>query len=468
MLNSVTKIRLILGSGLFGVVFFLLWQGVVPLGEITYSSDLKDGNDFIGKLDPDTRIEDGGRRIIGDPVYFSLRTPRSFQSVELEILYRNEDFPLLEAGMLIDGDRWRYQTQPLENRIIDELLEDWHVLKENGLLLLQKQQGFQSKDDFLNNLPDFSEIAVYNYNLDREFILPDYKATSSSQTIDLDFRGSYEFYTYIKEEDLEFEFQVQDKNENEGPSPININLFFQGKLIDNEYLPDDGVVEAIGEKTPPRRVSLKTEDLPEGVYKIELKANDDIITRQISTSQQKLSFANQVRLAEEARSHEFYVTGRELSAQVSNPAYRQALVLDSEELPLTQAYKRFITKLDCHPCFLDTESGGLILSSDGVFSLSQEALIDPSINRVDANLDVEREGIEYILAEYTPPEKKGDYRLARARFDLSSAYKEDGEYGLMLSVPGLRAEDDSGQYIELEEIRVNLKGRNLWQKLFQP
>ncbi len=472
MLNfPIKKLRIILWSLLGLVVLFLLWRGVIPSGEITYSTNLEKRNDFIGRISPETRVKEKGKRIIGNPVYFSLRTPRNFQTAEIILFYKNRDFPIIEAGLLVDGQLWRYKTKPLQNKILDDLSQAWSTLVRDDLMLLQKKKEFSSIDEFLSDPPSVQEIAVYNYDLDNKFVLPNYSATSSEQVWDTDLRGDYQFYTYIKQEKLDFDFSFRDINQEQGEDPVDISLYFRDKIIDSRHLSDDGLSKGVAGSRPSRSVNLQASGLPEGVYKIEVRAGNDIITEKIKTGQKKLAFINQLSLASTTGKFEqkIYTTGDELSAKVLDPLYLQTLEVKNKDqekkLDIDQTYKRFALSLvDCSPCRLNLEKGGIDLFSNGVFSFSRDSLLDPSIPRVDTGFDPDKQDIKYVLARYTSPQKdKGRYK-ATAGFDLSAGYKEDNKYNFMISVPGLKAEDGTEDSVAIERIEIKLKGKTLWEK----
>ena len=154
--NFLNKIRTTLWSILALTVLWLFYMAIVPSGKITYIQDFNQDNYFIQKLTPAERIEDkrnGAQKIIGDPVYFSLRTPRRFDSAKVTIKYKNNsDLPIIETGVLVDKVLWRYDTKLVENKIIDRLAMVWNAIENNGTILLQKQKKYNSIEEFLNNL----------------------------------------------------------------------------------------------------------------------------------------------------------------------------------------------------------------------------------------------------------------------------------------------------------------------------
>lgn len=482
MMKIQTKIRIILGSILVFVLVWLIWQAVVPFGKIVYIHDFEKDNYFIKKLTPDTRVKEpqgGVQKIIGNPVYFSLYTPRAFNSAKLSLKYRRcedapqcapENLPIVEAGVLVDKTVWRYNLKPVENHIIEQLSMAWEVERAGATILLQRQKKYNSVNEFKDNLPPINEIAVYNYDLDFDYIVPGYEPRSEAVEFIYPLRGAYQFYTYIKDEDLDFTFFITDINSNKDADQIDLNLYFNDELIDSRHLADDGIIEDDGQTSAEQTINFKAGNLPEGVYKVELKANDDIITGKIISKQQKLAFINKIWLYENRGNNvgiEIFTDANFLNAQTVNPNSLQAIKLVDSDFLVDQTYKQFTAGLKGSSTKFILERGDIIISGDGVFSFWESGLINPGIKKVDAALDINGEGINYVIAGYTAPEAENNWQQAEVGINLKNAYREKNKYSFIISLPGLRADDETNDWVELDEVRVKLEGKSLWQKIVE-
>ncbi len=183
MPKSIKLLRIFLWSFLALILFFLLWMKVVPFGKISYENSFKSekGTGFLGDLGPEVRtIEAFGKskKIVGEPVYFSLRTPRNFNTAELVLYYRNisTEFPIIEAGILTDNVNWRYNLKPVENKVLDHLSSNWPEIRQNNKVLWQREKNYNSLSEFLAYLPDINKIALYNYSLKTDFKLDNYSS----------------------------------------------------------------------------------------------------------------------------------------------------------------------------------------------------------------------------------------------------------------------------------------------------
>jgi len=452
-------------------LIFIAYQAIVPSGRATYLYNFDQANDFIGPLTPKDRVEtpsQASQKIIGNPVYFSLRSPRPFETARLTIKYRNSSqLPLIEAGVLLDGQAWRYDMRPIENRSLDQLIDsgDWGLQSDNDLILLQRDETYASISDFLKQLPARDSLALYNYNLPSELKLSDYRASSTTFIWPYQLKGDYQFYTYIKDEVLRFDFNFQDFNYNKDPDPISVTLYdWHDRVQQTIKLSDDGTVGP-GNPTAPRPLRLEAKDLPAGVYKVEVKANSDIITTQIITKQQKLSFINRLWLAPRPADITLTSRGGAMTFQTINPASRQTVSLNGEAVDLSVTYKQVSSQTSCQSdCLVKLATGDVIVSLDGVMALEATQLIEPRWPSLTA-IDSSSASWKYVLAKYRRPTTSDTWSQAQVDLNLIGAYREADKYSFMLSIPGLSAEDETADYIEIKEIRLELAGKTLWQAL---
>jgi hypothetical protein len=483
-------IRIFLWGCLTVVTIILLWLKFVPTGEITYTRDFQGDNEFLSKLTPAERAEeeDGKAKITGDPVYFTLRTPRPFREAELTFVYNDhgENASFMETGILMSESDWRYKTKSIQNRVIDRLSSVWNTIEEEGGILLQKEKRFNNIKEFRDNLPPPKEFALYNYKLDQNYTLPYYEPSFESRKVNIPLRGGYEFFTYLKDEKMEFEFDFLDINRNRERDDLYLDLYYNDKLLRSKHIKGDGISSDSGEVNKLREEVINLEEMPEGVYKIEVRANDDIVTKSIKTKQKKLSFIHRIQLADpnilKANKESRYpvsmhFSGSEINAKTVYPASLQTIQLGSDsggDLIIEDTYKQFSRHISGNQTQATSteillEKGGIILSGDGNFAFSSGALLDPGYNRVKFPSDVGEE-LNFILAGYTSPEGKNGWKEKTVKFNLDSAYSEREDfprlfrkYKFIISSPGINKDRESE--IEIKKIQVKLKGESLWERL---
>jgi len=299
-MKKIIKIRIVFWAALFLLILWLFWKAIVPAGEIVYSTDFNDKNYFLRKITPKERVLAVDallpNRIIGDPVYFNLRPVRGFDTAEMTFRFKNmTGLPLLEAGILVDKTTWRYDLKPLENQDLNKIMLVWDLARDGDVVLIERDTlssttKYDSITKFLENPPESDRIAVYNYDLNIDYVLPDYEATEKTTDLPFSLRGAYQFFTYIKDEELNVNFSFLDLNRNKDADSIEILLWLDNELLDSRRLEDDGIAIDNRQESEVMNFTYTMPDLPEGVYKIEVKANNDIVTTAFETKQEKLAF----------------------------------------------------------------------------------------------------------------------------------------------------------------------------------
>lgn len=470
MNNKVLKIRIILWSVLAIVVLWLFYLGIVPSGKITYTYKPCVNDYFIKKFTPAERVEckDNILKIKGDPAYFSLKTPRRFETAKVSIKFNDKnlgDHPLVEMGILADKLVWQYDLKPVVNKILDYLIDNWEVIREGQAVFLQKEKKYKSINEFLKNLPPKDEIATYNYDLKYNYLLADYKA-SDGLAINQSLRGPYKFYTYLKNEALDYKFSFLDLNKNKDKDDIEINLYFKDNLIDSQSLTDDGNSSDNGMASSEKTAVFKISDLPEGVYSFEVKANDDIVTKKIETKQSKLSFINKIWLLKfNGGGDELVTDANKINAQTINPGNLQTIEINDGKLDINEAYKQFSLNAEEGVKDIKLKKDDIILSGDGVFAFSRSEFLNSALKQINENYNPNDKAINYIIANYEQPAINNDEKTAVAEFDLTRAYNENNKYNFLISVPGLRAENETNNSMAINEVIIELQGKSLIQYL---
>lgn len=450
---------------LLTAVAFLFWQAVVPTGKITYAIDFSQENFFIGKLKPAERLATSspgqGSSVIGDPVYFTLRTPRRFDKARITLAYRNSAAaPIVEIGPLVDKTVWRYKLAPVDNSIIDNLSKSWKAVRSQGILFMQnpKARQFASLEDFLEN-PEFSQTAAYNYDLKSRFLISDYRPLPQQpREISARLRGAWQAYTYVKGESFDFKFQIVDLNQNKDPDGIDVILYADDAPVQTWHLEDDGITEDKGKVLPARTLEARLDNLPEGVYKLEFKANDDIQTDRIFAAQKKFALIGKFRLNSLA---DLVTDSDYVSAQTTNPASLQTIQVGNSRLEISQTYRQYSADTGSSTSDIKIPKGDVILAGNRAFAFSRDEFFDPQIRRVDRFFDAARQNINYVIADYATPRMEDGYLVSESEIDLTGAYREKGAYSFMISLPGLNAAGNSREGVEILSIKIELSGKSL-------
>ncbi len=459
-------------------VGFFFYKAIIPSGKIVYINNFEKENYFLGKLNPSERLAIHNKKteniIIANPVYFNLYAPRTFDKAILKYRYKNAaKAPLIETGVLVDKNAWRYNLKPVENRLIDQLSLVWSkIIEVDEMLLIRPETlgsnastSYSSIKDFISNPPELNKIAAYNYDLNLNYILEDYQASEfTAQNIPA-LRGAYQFFVYLKNEDLNLNFVFYDLNKNKDSDDFDIRLYFNDELIDFKHILDDGNTGNNGKFSEENIFQFKLANLPEGAYKIEVKANNDVITKTIKSAHKKMAFIHKLELFNAGKEDiKLYTDSNSIQATTVFPESLQIVKINKNNLDINETYKQFEILIDQGTSSeILLQKDGLILSGDGVFAFDPSSLINPKIKKADYNLDVDKSGINYIIAKYKTPEKIGEWTIAKVEIDLAQAYRENSKNSFIISAPALKQEDKKELYFDL--IEIELRGRSLLDKI---
>jgi hypothetical protein len=464
-MKLVKNIRILWVSILTLTVIFLLWQFIAPLGKIKYVSNFSKYTYFISELTPKDRVGISQNKInnlvIGEPVYFYLRTLRPFSKAIVTINYTNPS-SLMELGICRDKAHWNFERLPIYFDALEKLALTDNVLIENGLLLWQKQKNYVSVADFLQNPPALEKMGVYNYSVTSAITLEDYKALPSSKNFMLGAKGSYSLITYSNGEPISITFDLRKKNtkKKESSSMIATLYSMSGEVVETKnvswpYLDDENEIET-------KEFSITTKPLTPGAYRIEFKTDDSIETENLITNQSKLSVINSVQLSDFSRTNfSIFTDATNLSFQTINPKNVQRLVISGQSIDINETYKQFSLNLQDQTRAIKEiklEKDDIMLAGDGVFALESEEIINPLPRQFTNTIDIQTSGLEYILAKYEPigREPNGQRTVS---FELNQSCLDKGRYPFLISAPMIHEQEP----VEISGIDIRLEGKNIKQ-----
>ncbi len=475
------KIRLILGLIIVILTFLFLFLKVVPFGHITYSRTwprgLASGKGFIYDFKPAERIDasSSALRVVADPVYFSLYAPRAFDSAEITVKYRDKlatATPIIEVGALKDKLTGQYELQPLQNDIVDRYRFSWPRLQDSPeRLVLQAEKYYDDVSEFNQDLKaghlkgcpssPASCVATYNYQFDSEFRLPDYISPVPT-VINQPLRGTHQFYVYFKSSSWRLAFNFVDLNLDKEQDPITVNVYSKDKIIatktmaDNNQTPDNGQSEE-------RAITLSGQEVS-GLYRVDLKVSDDIVMSKLESSSDKIAFINKIWPVSGKGSLTLFTDAPYLGVSTINPASLGEISFGGQRFSLDKTYKQFFFPAGNGSNKIVLGKDDLVLENSGVFAFSAASLIDPGAEKVDRYFSAS-DNIRYIMAAYERPLENNGVKTARAALNLKGAVNEKNKYTFLISVPGLDGSAGAENYLDIQEIRIKLTGKTVFEKI---
>jgi len=209
--------------------------------------------------------------------------------------------------------------------------------------------------------------------------------------------------------------------------------------------------------------SLNLPGLPEGVYKIEIRSGDDIVLENFTSYMHKLVFLHKVNLYETKNGFDVFSNKADLRIKSLESKCLNKLNINEDVFEVNQIFKQFNFKsLNKGINNVKSNSCGMLIESNGLFSFSYESFFNPLISSLSS--DVVMDDYNFILANYNSPSKKDDTHVSVLSFDLKEAYREKDEYRFIVSAPFLKG-DDLDKYLEIKNIKIELQGKNLFEKV---
>jgi len=479
----VFKLRLFLSLIILILVLSFLYLKIVPGGHIVYErkwpAGLRSGKGFIYDFKPGERLESTNQslKIWADPVYFSLFTPRAFDEAILTIKYRSElgtEYPIIEAGVLKDKLTENYELRPLQNNIIDRLLFSWSRLEDTETrLVLQSEKDYDSPARFfadlqagqLRNCPSgpVSCVALYNYDLAPSYKPSDYTPLKPL-VIDQPLRGAHQFYLYLGHEPWRLSFDFTDLNQDKAHDPITVSVMSGSRVVASQTLIDKNPDPA-GGKIEEKNIVLRGAGQTAGVYKVDIRVSADIVISKITSSSDKLSFIGRVWPVSSHGPVTLFSSADHIQLQTINPASLGDIELSGRVIFLDKTDQQFVFSTASGPQEIRLKKDDIVLENNGVFALARASLFNPDFKKVDRYFSALDENIKYIIAAYRLPLLDDGLKTATAKFSLRDAYRENGKYTFLISVPGLNGQASTTETLAIEEISLDLRGKTWWQKI---
>lgn len=488
------KIRIIWLTLLLIIVIFLAWQLISPTGtwtcrqEFSTSSSwsptqLVGGRSCLGAASPSERVAQGTGGpllMLADPVYFSVFSPRAFSRAEFNITYRpslSSSTPIFEAGFLADKKLWRYQLKPVYNLWLERGFSGWTSMSDGKYQLIQKDSTYKTVADFLASWKQGELkactgndcLATYNVNLADYPTALDLSALNQAQTktvLKYSLRGAHQFYFYLVGNTLDLSGEITDRNDNKDKDEAEFLLFTGGKQIASIKIPDNRPEnEESGDLSAPQSFQISRSDLRPGLYRLEFRTSDDLSLSNLSVNSAYLSAINKIWV-EGTSAVKLMTDAAYLQIKALDPSVLQTVNFGQTVLDISEIYRQYeLKEKQSGPHTISLRSGGLILENNGVFALSAASLINPDYPRLDRFAPLTGK-LDYILAEYQPTTTLADaWFKSSLDFTIADFYRENNQYSLILSAPGLKLDGGAGGLVEIKEIEISFYGKSLTEKL---
>ena len=485
--RRVVRVAIVVAALLFVAV--LLWKNIAPFGANTeYSLDPSRSSGNVEVYQPLTAVStlgtDEGKvyQVPGlvmetDEVRFGLKVPYDeLDSARVRIKYGWNPTELLVG--VEDRSRGDYILKPIHSKALNSLA--WDSTEDDNLTLYQKNEGFASVDEFLGSLDSFvrEDAAPKKASISTYYYAPkqppspeiDPDRINDGATVTSALRGFHSFYLYVKGEPLEVVLTLQDLNTYEGGDPLEILVVSGEEVVEYWKIDDDGDETGSDKPSDPWEETIMVEDLEEGAYRVDVVCNEDIIIREIDSSQTYLTFIDQVFIANhdlygvlETRGSTVYTNATTLDVETWHQEALQTVVVnDTETVVVNMVAQPFTVELPPGVNKVTTEMGDIVLGSPGrYFSFSADSYFDPfPLATVPFNRYFQPSSIDYVIADYRVPGVEGELFVQEVTVPLKGVSFPNHEVDMVLRAPGLVA---GGRGIPIDSLEVELVKSGLFE-----
>ncbi|MEM3067676.1 MAG: hypothetical protein QXX91_03390 [Thermoplasmata archaeon] len=411
-------------------------------------------------------------------VYFEVPVTRGADYIKYEIRFK-DNFP--EDGKMSlgarDKEEWSYKNELIYSKTLETLISKYPYQGDSSLILIKLNR----------NVPDYTINDIINGKAkarvasDRELFIPEYRIanyTPGDLVINESLRGTQKFYIYVKG-DVNVEVKKRDlnwyNNNDTGEDRLEIILYdLSGRLISSSFIDDDGISDKKLNKnnTNIQQGYLYVPNLKEGIYRLELKNNEDMIITQIKLNQNKLIATDRVFLASSSVYFNDLDKSSSLYFKQSNngtlylKTYHEGVT--NQLVSINNISKVMIEKVNeqyeigfpgSNELYkLTSPKSDIIVTGQKIFSFSEESYFNPFVaDQISYKDDIEylEKNADYILIKYSPVKSDGDWKIAAIKFELIGLYINNDKLNMLINTPHLNEERNSTLYIPVDWIKIN-------------
>lgn len=488
---EIIKILLIVMIPLI-LIEFIVYSNIHPQN-FYYFYDI--GSTTDNYLSPAIRISDKlndseitYRGLKDQLVYFDIPAVKGTDKIGLQIKFK-DNFPI-NSNLIIgakDKEEWSYKSFTIYDKTIEELMKKYPYSQKDNLKLIKinKYSKDYIIDDFQTNPPIVKLATTTNITIP-EFKIDNYQPESI--TIDTALRGTQTFYVYIKDY-LNLEVWKRDLNmyteDDKGEDTLNISLYdLDNKLIDYEIIKDDGEENKKTDKnsTNDQKGKLEVSGLKEGVYKLELKNNGDMLITKIILNQNKIVLKGSVFLAQsgayfnnfEEDSKVYFKTQKylTLTAQTSHDYALQTIKINDRELEIKKQNKKYELGLEPSENFyrVKSEKNDITISGPEFFSFTEESWFNPFEGKnvkYKNDLKYLEQNADYVLVDYISPKEEDGWKIASISLNVEkdNLYIKNDKLNIMFNLGHLNQNknDTKNNYIPIDWINITVHKKGLFE-----
>jgi hypothetical protein len=392
------------------------------------------------------------QRQTDDIVYFT--TPSQGYdraTAKIEFINASPSQPLLVGFK--DKTDWHYFTKPVDLPLINSL--KWiQINSVPPILYSRKEYKFTDVNNLLDNPPN-DPIGAYYTDTDFEIgWLPDYKKSKKWTTINIPLRGSHSFYVFLENEPFSLQVKKQDLNRYEGPDSMKVSVYKRGVLMSESTGVDDGIAA-------PSRIKGKIQTIvvqdngatpDNGVYRVDIKTNDDTSIDSVTTTLSKIVWIPPIFPLSPTT---LFTDARELTFKTLHTPSVLPILLNGQPINIPVLNEIVQATASANYNTIKLAEGDIIVGGAGMFAFSQDQYFTPYVvKKIDIKSEADLSRVNYLITDYVRPTRSEDgYEEATLEFDLSNAVYDNDKLSWIIQAPGLKK---NGGEVLIKNITITL------------
>lgn len=464
-------------------LFVLAWFDTAPNGHLRIHALFGKDSSFVSQVVPVQRTVVGrdGLTVIDEPVYFTTRYPRPFESAKALLTFANPTNRFLEWGPQTSPAE-TYERQGMNHPGLNALMstDGWEraaVLEQDNTTVWQRRSSdylYHSPEQFLAQLPDQEQTAYYGMHWPAPY-LPDFKRKQqpTSQVIPVPLIGSHTLYAATDQDAISVHVEVLDLNRSAGADDALFQIkTWDGAVLSEQSLADDGNTTDDGRFGTLRSVDLVYTGLQKpAVLQVVFSGTDDLVFQRMGVIAPYLVVKGHVAIAggpvaREALGAEpqgpisLITDSRALTFSTNHVESLQTVNLGQEQVMLERPFESVHYRVAATSRFLRSqgyrlslEKGNIVIDGRGIFAFSGSAYFSPTPWVFDETVDADALQIDYVVARYAQPQSLGNGVFVQtADVDLSMVYAPNQSLRWQITSPAI----SSANPVVLKSITVDL------------
>lgn len=475
---------------LAGVGFFVLNGNFLLTPTMSFTYHVGGGGRVIAPISPASLVRTADPkipwRLASDALPFHVLIPRLISAVRVGATVNpgTANYIALRA----QGQQGADLSTIVYSQFLNTL--DWPHTTHDGLTIWSRPEStvngktrsipvYTTLDDLRQHISDSGTVAVAGLQPLSILQVKNYTPSNTPTVLDHALRGSHQLYVYAANEQLRIEFDKSDLNRIEGPDSLTVRVARADAMVGDSRLwlrtvvvPDDGTTSTSGPNGQRQHVNLSIDQVPAGVYVIDIVTNDDVQLSHLTLAQHVAAFNGRLYLAEgQAYGKEpihpldLITNGSEITFALYHEQSKQDITVGGKVYPLRDVRVDHVVSALRGTTTIHVPIGDGLFTSDGLISIAPAQLLPGRLpTKVNLLSTPKLDGIDYLVAAYTPLSPTTN----RVTIDHEYSLNELGLQGKTLTFSILVPDSQSvGATVGVSELRTTwIRGPFPWNKIW--